>query len=131
VSHAIDRAIAATGVVLTAFQVAPEKLTGHGPAYRYAAQVELAGSPPPEVLRRFVAVFEEDLLQHNSQYVLNRNIGALGPAILYRMRPGHFDAVLRARPARGRSDVQFKLVALNTELLVRDDAAIVETVRIE
>ena len=131
VSHAIDRAIAATGVASSAFQVAPEKLTGHAESYRYVVQLEVTSSPSPEILRRFLNVIEDDLRQHNSQYFLNRNLGALGPVILYRMKPGYFDGVLRARPAKGRSDVQFKLTALSTELLVRDDSAVVETISLE
>lgn len=130
VSHAIDRAIAATGVEVGAFQVAPEQLAGNGPPYRYAVQLEVKGAPTTDALRRFLAVVEDDLRHHNSQYDLNRNLGALGPAILYRMRPGHFDAILRARPTRRRSDVQFKLVALSTELLVLDAGAIVEIVEL-
>jgi hypothetical protein len=132
VSRAIERAIAATGVQLAAFQAAPEKRSGLGPTYRYAVQVELRESAPPELLRRFLAVFEDELVRNNSPYLAFRNLGALGPSILYRMRPGHFDAVLHARSAaRGRTDVQFKLVALSTELLVRDDSAIEETISLE
>ncbi|MEJ7596932.1 MAG: GH3 auxin-responsive promoter family protein [Kofleriaceae bacterium] len=128
VSNAIDRAIEATGISPRAFQVAAEKLSGHAATFRYVVQVELDGDHTPDALRRFLAVVEQTLLATNTQYVLNRNIGALAPSSLHRMVRGHFDTVLRARTTKGRNDIQFKLLALNTELLVRDHATVLELI---
>jgi GH3 auxin-responsive promoter len=125
VSHAIDRAIRATGVELAAFQVAPERLAAGGASFRYVVVAELARAAAPADLRRFAAEVEADLREHNSQYVLNRNLGALAPVVLYRVRPGYFDALLRARAASGR-DVQFKRTALGTALLTAAAADILE-----
>jgi hypothetical protein len=112
-AHAIDRAIAVTGIAPRAFQLAPEKLAGG--TFRYAVQIELDAAQPQDALRQFLQAVEDDLRAHNSQYVLNRNLGALDPAVLYVVRAGTFDARLRER-AR---DIQFKLVALDTKVLER------------
>ena len=129
VSHAIDRAIAATGLSPAAYQVAPEQLAGTGASYRYTVQVELATAAARELLQRFVALVEADLYEHNSQYALNRNIGTLGPAALRRMRPGYFDELVHRRSAaRGRTDVQFKLVALDTELYRAEPDSVLDIV---
>jgi len=116
VSHAIDHAIAASGIAPTAFQVAPEQLTAAKASYRYAILFE--GAQSSDVLRRFVRAFEDDLCAHNSQYVLNRNLGALGPAVLYRVNAGYFDAKIRTH----RREIQLKRTALDTTLLVADQA---------
>jgi hypothetical protein len=129
VTHAIDVAIAASGVQLKLFQVSPEKLTGTTTSYRYAVQVELEGDLSDEALRRFASALEADLRQHNSQYALNRNLGALGAPVVYCMKPGYFDAVLRARAAaRGRTDAQLKPIAFSGDLLVLDPAWLVAAI---
>lgn len=120
--HAVERATAAAGVPLAAFELAPEPLPGTGAAYRYALIAEIAADAAARVDRAALAALgaavEADLYAHNSQYALNRNLGALGPVAVYRVRPGHFEAVLRARSAaRGRADVQYKVVALRTAVL--------------
>lgn len=132
VAHAIDRAIAASGVHPRAFQVAPEKLpSGIGATFRYVVQVELAApTPTPDALRAFITTFENDLRAHNSLYLLFRN-GLLGPAILRQVRAGHFERVLRARTAgRGRADAQYKQTALSMDLVERDEANVILEVEV-
>jgi hypothetical protein len=117
VARAIDRAGAATGIAAPTFQVAPEQLAGHGASYRYVILFE--GSEPAAVLRRFLAVVEDEL-RTNSQYALNRTLGALGPAVLYRTRSGYFDALVRS--------VQLKRTALSTKLLAIEEGDLVEII---
>jgi hypothetical protein len=124
VSHAIDRAIAATGIASPTFQVVPEQLANHGASYRYAILFE--GGQPTEVLRTFLAAVEDDLRTHNSQYGLNRTLGALGEAVLIRVRSGYFDSIVRQH----RPDVQLKRTALSTKLLVLDRDDIEEVITV-
>lgn len=129
VSHGIDQAIRTTGLVPKLFQVAPEPMDGGGAVFRYAILVELEGAASRELLHQFLTVFEQDLLEQNDLYKLYRDLGSLGTAVLYRMQPGYFVAAARARSGvRDLVGAQLKLVALDRELLERDDSTVVETV---
>ena len=132
VAHGIEEAIRTTGLVPKLFQVAPERVSGSGAVFRYAVLVELEGDASPDLLHRFLTVFEHDLLEHNNNYKLFHDLGSLGPAVLYRMQPGYFAETARARSGvRDLVGAQLKLVALDRELLVRQDSAVIETVALD
>ena len=125
VSHAVDRAIRVTGITPSGFQMAPQKIDGTGGAYRYVLRLETSAAPAE--LQPFLREIEIDLNETNQGYTLYRDRGYLEPAALYVMKPGYFDALLRARAATGR-DVQFKLVALSTQLFEVESSAVLQVI---
>lgn len=132
VSHAIDEAIRATGVVPKLFQVAPERMTGSGAVFRYVVLLELEEAAPRELLQQFLDVVQRDLLQANDHYKLFHDLGSLAPAVLCQMTPGYFLATARKRSGvRDLVGAQLKLVALDRELLERDDATVITTVALD
>ncbi len=99
---------------------------------RYFFLVEFAEDPlAPEIKKRFLRTFEEELRRHNREYDFTRNARLLGSPVLKVVKKGGFESYRLKRVSEGAHEGQFKVPELTQDRSFQDNFRIEEEIELE